>query len=82
MKPMSLGLQERLALLRMTGVPVSEADERRVGESIAASLKSLDQAVKTSLFDTEPQTFDAVMRELARSVAVVPATSEKSGGAT
>lgn len=58
-------LQERLALLRLTGVPLSAADEKRVGDSIAASLVSLDKAVKGSLFDTEPQTFDVVMRRLA-----------------
>lgn len=57
--------QERLALLRMTGVPMSAADERRAADSIAASLKSLDKAVQGTLFDTEPQTFDVVMRRLA-----------------
>ncbi len=57
-------LQERLALLRMMGVPVSAADERRVGDSIAASLQSLDKAVQGTLFDTEPQTFDVVLRRL------------------
>jgi hypothetical protein len=47
------------------GVPISEADEKRVSDSVAASLKSLDDAVKGSLFDTEPQTFDVVMKRLA-----------------
>lgn len=60
-----LCLQERLALLRSTGVPVSAADEKRVGDSISASLESLDKAVQGSLFDTEPQTFDVVLRRLA-----------------
>ena len=59
-------LKERLALLRATGVPVSAADEKRVSDSIEASLKSLDAAVQGSLFDTEPQTFDVVMRALAK----------------
>lgn len=61
----TMGLEERLALLRLTGVPVSAADEKRVSDSIAASLKSLDKAVQGTLFDTEPQTFDVVMRRLA-----------------
>ena len=60
-----LCLQERLALLRMTGVPMSAADDRRVGDSISASLTSLDKAVQVTLFDTEPQTFDVVLRRLA-----------------
>jgi hypothetical protein len=59
-------LRERIEILRATGVPVSSADEKRVGDSIAASLVSLDSAVKGSLFDTEPQTFDVVMRKLAK----------------
>lgn len=59
-------LRERIEILRATGVPVSTADEKRVGDSIAASLKSLDSAVQGSLFDTEPQTFDVVMRKLAK----------------
>ena len=37
-------------------MPVPAADEKRVGDYIAASLKSLNQAVKTSLFETEQQT--------------------------
>lgn len=57
--------QERLAILRATGVPISAADEKRVSDSVVASLKSLDAAVQGSLFDTEPQTFDVVMRKLA-----------------
>jgi hypothetical protein len=60
--------KQRLTLLREAGVAVSAADERRVGDSIAATLKSLDKAVQGSLFDTEPQTFDVVMRNLARAV--------------
>ena len=58
--------QERIAILRATGVPISAADEKRVTDSIVASLKSLDAAVQGSLFDTEPQTFDVVMRKLAK----------------
>ena len=65
MKPTNPCLPERLALLRTTGVPVSAADEKRVGDSITASLTALDRAVQDSLFDTEPQTFDVTLRKLA-----------------
>lgn len=65
MKSTNACLQERWALLRMTGVPVSAADEKRVGDSISASLTALDRAVQGSLFDTEPQTFDVTLRRLA-----------------
>jgi hypothetical protein len=61
-----MSLAERITLLRASGVPVNAADENRVSESVAASLKSLESAVKGSLFDTEPQTFDVVMRKLAQ----------------
>ena len=60
-------LKQRIMILRDTGVPVSAADEKRVGDSIAASLKSLDAAVKGSLFDTEPQLFDVALRKLAKA---------------
>jgi hypothetical protein len=59
-------LEARLALLRASGVPISAADEQRVAESVKVSLQALDGAVRGSLFDTEPQTFDVVMRKLAR----------------
>ncbi len=65
MESEKLCLQERLALLRMTGMPVSAVDETRVRDSITAALESLDKAVQGSLFDTEPQTFDVVLRRLA-----------------
>ena len=68
MPPEDPNLKERLALLRATGVPISHADEKRVGDSVAASLKSLDRAVTGSLFDTEPQTFDVTLRKLAKPV--------------
>jgi len=58
--------RERLQLLRSAGVAVSEADAGRVLQSVPASLAALDEAVKGSLFDTEPQTFDVVLRTLAR----------------
>ncbi|MBS0241057.1 MAG: hypothetical protein JSS20_02690 [Proteobacteria bacterium] len=58
-------LEERLALVRATGVPVSSADEERISDAIAASLKALASAAPGSLFDTEPQTFDIVMKALA-----------------
>lgn len=59
----------RLELLRSVGVPISEADEKRVADSVAASLASLVDAVQGSLFDTEPQTFDVVMKKLAARTA-------------
>ncbi len=52
-------VEERLALLRRSGVPVTAADEKRVGDSVAASLKALASAVEGSLF------FDTTMRKLA-----------------
>ena len=68
MGPNKTKLKERIAILRSTGVPVTSADEERVGDSIAISLRSLDAAVKDSLFDTEPQTLDVTLRELANNV--------------
>jgi len=65
MKIESAAVEERLALLRRSGVPVTAADEKRVGDSVAASLKALASAVDGSLFDTEPQSFDTTMRKLA-----------------
>ena len=58
-------VEERLALLRRSGVTGPAADEKRVGDSVAASLKALASAVEGSLFDTEPQAFDTTMRKLA-----------------
>jgi hypothetical protein len=55
----------RIALLRDSGVAVSDADVKRVEESVATSLKALDAAVQGSLFDTEPQAFGVVMHKLA-----------------
>lgn len=57
----------RIQLLRSAQIPLDEADLKRVEQSLAVSLASLDAAVKGSLFDTEPQTFDVVLRRLARS---------------
>lgn len=59
--------QQRIALLRVAGVAVSEADTQRVTQSVQVSLAALEKAVKGSLFDTEPQTFDVVLRKLARA---------------
>ena len=56
----------RIALLRASGVLVSDADVKRVEESVATSLKALDDAVQGSLFDTEPQALEVVMRKLAK----------------
>ena len=61
------GMADRLQLLKAAGVAVSEADERRVQQSVEVSLAALDAAVKGSLFDTEPQTFDVALRRLARA---------------
>lgn len=58
----------RIAMIRAAGVPVSAADEVRMAQAMSASLKSLEAAVPGSLFDTEPQTFDIVMRQLAGAV--------------
>lgn len=57
---------ERLQLIRSAGLTSSEADAKRVLQSVQASLAALDGAVNFSLFDTEPQTFDVVLRKLAR----------------
>jgi hypothetical protein len=65
MKIDSAVVEERLALLRRSGVPLTTADEKRVGDSVAASLQALASAVDGSLFDTEPQSFDTTMRKLA-----------------
>jgi hypothetical protein len=59
-------IAERLAQMRAAGVPLSRADEERIGASIAGSLKALDAAVPGSLFDTEPLHFERVMRQLAQ----------------
>ena len=59
--------RERLQLLRSAGVPISETDARCILQSVHASLATLDAAVKGSLFDTEPHTFDVVLCTLARS---------------
>ena len=59
-------LKDRFVLVREAGVPMSVADDKRVADSVAASLKSLEAAVKGSLFDTEPQSFDVVMLKLAK----------------
>jgi hypothetical protein len=66
---MSFGARSkvRLELLRASGIPVSDADEKRVLPSVEASVAALDRAVKSSLFDTEPQTFDPVLRKLDKA---------------
>lgn len=57
--------QMRIALLRSSGVKVSDADVERVTQSVRTSLAALQAAVPGSLFDTEPQTFDVTLRKLA-----------------
>ena len=59
-------LAARIALLRASGVPLSDFDIKRVEDVTAAALQALDEAVKGTLFDTEPQTVDVVLRKLAR----------------
>lgn len=56
---------ERVALVRAAGVSVSEADARRVTDSVRSSLTALKAAAPISLFDTEPQAFDVTLRKLA-----------------
>ena len=62
-------LLERVALVSNAGVTVSEADARRVSDSVRGSLAALEAAVSGSLFDTEPQTFDVALRKLAKGGA-------------
>ena len=62
-------LHERVALVSNAGVTVSEADARRVSDSVRGSLAALEAAVSGSLFDTEPQTFDVALRKLAKGGA-------------
>jgi len=57
-------MKQRSELVRQAGISVSAADEERINETVAASLKALDKAVRGSLFDTEPQSFDVEMRRL------------------
>lgn len=59
--------RDRLQILRAASVEVSASDEQRVLQSVQMSLAALDAAVKGSLFDTEPQTFDVILRKLARN---------------
>lgn len=60
-------LSGRMQLLRSAQIPLDNADLKRAEQSLAVSLASLDAAVKGSLFDTEPQSFDVVLRRLVRS---------------
>lgn len=68
MHPAKFCVEERIAMMRAAGVPVSTDDMKRVDDSIASSLKSLDAAVTGSLFDTEPQAFDRILRDNAKAV--------------
>jgi hypothetical protein len=63
--PDTYAIPERLARIRAAGVPLSQADEARVGASVAASLAALDKAVAGSLFDTEPLQFERTLIELS-----------------
>ena len=66
MRSTNLASEVRIVLLRASGVPISAADEKRVADSVGASVKALAAAVEGSLFDTEPQTFDVTLARLAR----------------
>ena len=71
-------IAERLAQMRAAGVAVSKADEERIGASVAASLHALDQAVKGSLFDTEPLQFERVLRDAAAQDPAKPTAKGSS----
>jgi hypothetical protein len=58
--------KDQLELLRASGIAVSEADEKRVLPSVEAARAALNAAVKSSLFDTEPSTFDVALRKLSK----------------
>lgn len=64
--PSELVDQVRLALVRAAGVSVAEADAERVSKSVRASLVALGAVVTGSLFDMEPQTFNATLHKLAK----------------
>lgn len=66
MNSTNLAPEVRIALLRASGVPINVADEKRVADSVGASVKALAVAVQGSLFDTEPLTFDVTLARLAR----------------
>ena len=53
----------RLALARSSGVPISGADETRIAASVKLALDSLGKATAGSLFDTEPASFDRLLKE-------------------
>lgn len=59
--------KHRLELLRASGIAISDADEKRALQSVEASLAALNAAVSSSLFDTEPGTFDVALRRLAKT---------------
>lgn len=59
-------MAERLALVKAAGVPVNGADEKRISDSIAGALKSLDAAVPGSIFDTEPANLERLFAAEAR----------------
>ena len=65
MSSSTIDVKDRVALAHASGVPMSAEDDKRVGESVATALRALEAAVNGSLFDTEPQTFEVVMRKLA-----------------
>ena len=55
---------ERMSFHALTDARWMHASAPRIAStSVAGSLKALDQAVKGSLFDTEPLQFERVLRE-------------------
>lgn len=58
--------QERLALVKATGLPMNAADDKRVADSVRASLTALDTIAGGSMFDTEPLQFERALKALAR----------------
>lgn len=65
-KPDGDAMATRLALVKAAGVPVNAADEKRITDSIAAAIKSLDAAVPGTIFDSEPANLDRLFAAEAR----------------
>ncbi len=59
-------IEERLALVKATGLPMSPADDQRVGDSVRASLAALANVADGSMFDTEPLHFERALKALTR----------------
>ncbi|MEZ5852761.1 MAG: hypothetical protein R3D68_19180 [Hyphomicrobiaceae bacterium] len=59
-------IEERLALVKATGLSMNAADDKRVGDSVRASLMALDAVASGSMFDTEPLHFERALKAHAR----------------